>query len=122
MEQISQNKLEQLIEASLLNHVCIVSINPRIRGSRYSFTPLYDCADGVGEPQVIGFRNGHYAGVLLMPKGESSNAYFTVLEGDINAAIKDTEIIMSLINSNALFPERRPSKIIFGDEIKERNL
>lgn len=118
MREILQQKLEDLIKPNMHSCICTVSTNPVFRGSRYSYSPLYKCTDGTGEPEVRGFRNGHYAGVLLMPKMETKKAYFTILEGNLDAAIKDMEIIMRLINSNALFPERRAAEIVFCNEIK----
>jgi len=118
MEQISQQKLEDLIKPTLHSSICILSSSTEKNGSRYSFTPLYACVDGVGSPQARGFRNGHYAGVLLMPKNEEEIAYFSIFEGNISAALEDKNIILRLINTHAMFPERRPKQVIFCNEIK----
>ncbi len=118
MMQISQQKLEDLIKPESHNSICIVSSNRNKDESRYSFTPLYNCADGVGFTEVRGFRNGHYAGVLLMPKNEEKIVYFSIFEGNLNAALEDKNIMLQLINTHALFPERRPKEVIFCNEIK----
>ena len=122
MEYIEQDKLEYLLNPSKYNSFCIVSDPQRNkRELRFSYTSLLNCANGLGSPNVRGFKNGHYGGILLMPENEENTVYFLVKEGSIEIAQEDENSILRLINSNCLFPERRPSKIVLEDKIVRRN-
>ena len=106
MTNINPSKLEELITSIPHTNICFLSSRDE-KNSKFSYTSLYDCEEGEGNPEVRGFKNGHYAGVLLMPRNEMNKAYFTVFEGDYNFAQKDMEIILRLINQNAMIRGRR---------------
>lgn len=118
MTDIDPARLDELLIDTAYTSLCLVlDSETRSRELRFSYTPLRVCERGQGSPEVRGFKNGHYRGILLMPKDQEDKVYFLIRKGELNYAIKDSKTILSLINSNALFPEKRPSQIILEDKL-----
>ena len=119
MEDIDPSRLEDLLKLPYTSFCIVLDHERNKKKLNFSYTSLCYCSKGIQSPDVRGFKNGHYGGVLLMPKSQENVVYFSVMDGDFQVAIDDSKTILRLINSNCLFPERRPQEIILEDKIKK---